>query len=392
MQFNYLIESVIDMVKAAYVHIPFCEQICHYCDFNKFLLEGQPVDDYLDAMDLEMKRLVRTTDQEPIETIYIGGGTPTALSEDQLKKMLESVKTNLQPIHSDVEFTVEANPSVTDRNKLDILKEAGVNRLSIGVQAFQDTLLSTLNRNHRQDDVWKMIAEAQAVGFENISIDLMFGLPGQTLEMFKQSVQHAIDLDVPHISAYSLQVEKQTVFYIRDRKGQLTLPGEEQESEMFTYLIETLKQNGFNQYEISNFGKPGYESRHNLVYWKNEEYYGIGAGAHGYIENKRYENIKPLPHYIRKIEEGELPQRAVNELTVNEQMEEEVFLGLRKRSGVDKALFHQKFKVEMDEVFGAQIDKLVSKGLLISTPKNLRLTDKGVFLGNEVFQEFIGVI
>ncbi|WP_349410817.1 radical SAM family heme chaperone HemW [Pseudalkalibacillus sp. SCS-8] len=380
------------MVKAAYVHIPFCEQICHYCDFNKFLLEGQPVDDYLDAMDLEMKRLVRTTDQEPIETIYIGGGTPTALSEDQLKKMLESVKTNLQPIHSDVEFTVEANPSVTDRNKLDILKEAGVNRLSIGVQAFQDTLLSTLNRNHRQDDVWKMIAEAQAVGFENISIDLMFGLPGQTLEMFKQSVQHAIDLDVPHISAYSLQVEKQTVFYIRDRKGQLTLPGEEQESEMFTYLIETLKQNGFNQYEISNFGKPGYESRHNLVYWKNEEYYGIGAGAHGYIENKRYENIKPLPHYIRKIEEGELPQRAVNELTVNEQMEEEVFLGLRKRSGVDKALFHQKFKVEMDEVFGAQIDKLVSKGLLISTPKNLRLTDKGVFLGNEVFQEFIGVI
>lgn len=272
------------------------------------------------------------------------------------------------------------------------MKEAGVNRLSIGVQAFQDTLLSTLNRNHRQDDVWKMIAEAQAVGFENISIDLMFGLPGQTLEMFKQSVQHAIDLDVPHISAYSLQVEKQTVFYIRDRKGQLTLPGEEQESEMFTYLIETLKQNGFNQYEISNFGKPGYESRHNLVYWKNEEYYGIGAGAHGYIENKRYENIKPLPHYIRKIEEGELPQRAVNELTVNEQMEEEVFLGLRKRSGVDKALFHQKFKVEMDEVFGAQIDKLVSKGLLISTPKNLRLTDKGVFLGNEVFQEFIGVI
>lgn len=380
------------MVKAAYIHIPFCEQICHYCDFNKFLLQGQPVDDYLDAMELEMKRLVRQSNAEPIETIYIGGGTPTALNEAQLKRMLESVRAELQPIDPNVEFTVEANPSVTDRNKLTILKEAGVNRLSIGVQAFQDTLLTALNRNHRQEDVWKMIAEAQSIGFDNISIDLMFGLPGQTLEMFQQSVQHALDLDVPHISAYSLQVEKQTVFYIRDQKGQLTLPGEEQESEMFEYLIDTLRENGFSQYEISNFGKPGFESKHNLVYWKNEEYYGIGAGAHGYIAKHRYENVKPLPHYIKKINEGHLPQRLSNELTEKEQMEEEVFLGLRKMSGVDKETFYQKYHKRIDEVFAPQIEKLVEEGLLENDRDVLRLTAKGVFLGNEVFQEFIGVI
>ncbi len=380
------------MVKAAYIHIPFCEQICHYCDFNKFLLQGQPVDEYLDVMDLEMKRLVQSADQEPIETIYIGGGTPTALNEEQLERMIESVKANLQPIHPDVEFTVEANPSVTDRNKLTVLKEAGVNRLSIGVQAFQDTLLTALNRNHRQADVWKMIAEAQSIGFENISIDLMFGLPGQTLDMFKQSVHHALELDVPHISAYSLQVEKQTVFYIRDQKGQLTLPGEEQESEMFEYLISTLRENGYTQYEISNFGKPGYESHHNLVYWKNDEYYGIGAGAHGYLANHRYENVKPLPHYIRKIKDGELPQRLSNELTEKEQMEEEVFLGLRKMSGVDKKVFLERYNVQIDEIFAAQIEKLVAEGLLINDAESLRLTQKGVFLGNEVFQEFIGVI
>ncbi|MCF6137983.1 radical SAM family heme chaperone HemW [Pseudalkalibacillus berkeleyi] len=380
------------MVKAAYVHIPFCEQICHYCDFNKFLLEGQPVDDYLEAMDLEMKRLVHQKAPEPIETIYIGGGTPTALNGEQLKKMLDSVKENLAPIHPDVEFTVEANPSVTDRKKLDILKNAGVNRLSIGVQAFQDDLLVALNRNHRQKDVWKMIEQAKSAGFENISIDLMFGLPGQTLEMFKQSVQHALQLQVPHISAYSLQVEKQTVFYIKDKKGQLSLPGEDHESEMFEYLIDTLKSNGFSQYEISNFGKKGYESRHNLVYWKNEEYYGIGAGAHGYINNQRYENNKPLPHYIKKVNEGDLPQRLVNELTRSEQMEEEVYLGLRKMEGVNKSVFHQKYGIQIEQIFHDQINKLVKEELLINDEGHIRLTQKGLFLGNEVFQEFVGVI
>ncbi|WP_261129551.1 radical SAM family heme chaperone HemW [Bacillus sp. Marseille-Q3570] len=379
------------MVKAAYIHIPFCEQICHYCDFNKFLIEGQPVDDYLDAMEHEIKKMLKEFPAVPIETIYIGGGTPTALDDTQLKRMLDIVNINLKP-GVDTEFTVEANPSVTERQKLQILKEAGVNRLSIGVQAFQDTLLTALNRNHRRNDVARMINDAQTIGFENISIDLMFGLPGQTIEMFKESVSLALQLNVPHISAYSLQVEKQTVFGIRDRKGQLSLPGEEQESDMFEYLIDTLKQNGFTQYEISNFARPGYESRHNQMYWKNERYYGIGAGAHGYVNDIRYENVKPLPHYIRKINEGVLPQRIVTRLEKKDRMEEEVFLGLRKMDGVDKARFYEKYNLEIEEVFSEQIDKLTADGLLINDRKSIRLTDKGLFLGNDVFQEFIGVI
>ncbi|MGP4080426.1 radical SAM family heme chaperone HemW [Pseudalkalibacillus sp. R45] len=379
------------MVKAAYIHIPFCEQICHYCDFNKFLIEGQPVDDYLDAMEREIEKMLKEYPAEPLGTIYIGGGTPTALDYVQLERMLDIVNINLKP-GVDTEFTVEANPSVTERQKLQILKEAGVNRLSIGVQAFQDSLLTALNRNHRRNDVARMINEAQTIGFKNISIDLMFGLPGQTLEMFKESVSLALQLNVPHVSAYSLQVEKQTVFGIRDKKGQLSLPGEEQESDMFEYLIDTLKQNGFAQYEISNFAKPGYESRHNQMYWKNERYYGIGAGAHGYVNDIRYENVKPLPHYIRKINEGVLPQRIVTRLEMKDRMEEEVFLGLRKMDGVNKARFYEKYNLEIEEVFSEQIDKLTAEGLLINDRKSIRLTNRGLFLGNEVFQEFIGVI
>ncbi|WP_408011710.1 radical SAM family heme chaperone HemW [Pseudalkalibacillus sp. A8] len=380
------------MTKAAYIHIPFCEQICHYCDFNKFLIQGQPVDDYLDAMELEIKKLLEAYPAKAIETFYIGGGTPTALDDEQLKRMLEIVTTHLQPTDQNIEFTVEANPSVTERNKLQILKNAGANRLSIGVQAFQDTLLSALNRNHRREDVARMIHEAQAIGFENISIDLMFGLPGQTLEMFKESVSLALQLNVPHISAYSLQVENQTVFGIRDKKGELSLPGEEKESVMFEYLIDTLKQKGFFQYEISNFAKPGYESKHNRVYWKNEPYYGIGAGAHGYLDDIRYENVKPLPHYIRKIREDALPQRIVTRLEEKDRMEEEVFLGLRKMDGVNKETFYKKYNLHIEDVFSEQIDKLTAQGLLVNDTQSIRLTNRGLFLGNEVFQEFIGVI
>ncbi|MCF6408547.1 radical SAM family heme chaperone HemW [Pseudalkalibacillus salsuginis] len=380
------------MTKAAYIHIPFCEQICHYCDFNKFLIKGQPVYDYLDAMEVEIKKLLDSYPARPIETIYIGGGTPTALEDEQLKRMLDIVTTHLQPIDGNIEFTVEANPSVTERKKLRILKNAGVNRLSIGVQAFQDSLLSALNRNHRREDVARMIREAHSVGFENISIDLMFGLPGQTLEMFQESVSLALQLNVPHISAYSLQVENQTVFGIRDRKGELSLPGEEKESDMFEYLIDILKQKGFLHYEISNFAKAGFESKHNQVYWKNEPYYGIGAGAHGYVKDIRYENVKPLPHYIRKLGEGGFPHRIVTRLDNKDRMEEEIFLGLRRKGGVNKETFYKKYNRPIEDVFPEQIDKLTAQGLLVNDTQSIRLTEKGLFLGNEVFQEFIGVI
>jgi putative oxygen-independent coproporphyrinogen III oxidase len=380
------------MPNAVYLHIPFCEQICHYCDFNKVFLQGQPVDDYLESMKREIANTVREYPFQAIKTVYVGGGTPTTLTEKQLESFLQTVSSYFELDLSSVEFTVEANPAVTDRQKLEALKASGVNRLSIGVQAFQNGLLSSLNRNHRQHDVFKMLQEAREAGFNNISIDLMFGLPNQTMDMFQESLQFATSLNVEHISAYSLQVERKTVFYNRAKKGSLELPTQEEEAEMFELLIEHMKNTGFNQYEISNFAKPDYESQHNLVYWNNKPYYGIGAGAHSYVNGQRITNAGPIKHYMSLIKEKGVPYTNIHPVTQSEAMEEEVFLGLRKIDGVSKSQFFQKFGVDLNEIFLHQIDQLKQKGLLVEAEDYIKLSKNGIFLGNEVFQEFIEVI
>jgi oxygen-independent coproporphyrinogen-3 oxidase len=380
------------MPNAVYIHIPFCEQICHYCDFNKLLIERQPVDDYLSYLELEMKNTIQKFPFDKIDSIYIGGGTPTSLNTYQMEKLLETVQKFFGSNIVNIEYTVEANPSVTDREKLAILKKYGVNRLSIGVQAFQDDLLASINRNHRESDIKVMIAHARELGFENISIDLMFGLPNQTLSMFKESIEKAISLQTEHISAYSLQVEPKTVFYIRQQKGKLKLPAQELEAEMFQVLIDEMKRNNFNQYEISNFSNTNYESKHNLTYWYNQEYYGFGAGAHSYLQNKRIANAGPLKKYMSLLDQSGLPHVTTHLVTTSESMEEEMFLGLRKLKGVSKKVFKEKYGEELESVFAEQVIKLQARDLLVDDGEFVKLTGKGIFLGNEVFQEFIGVI
>lgn len=377
------------MVQAAYLHIPFCEQICHYCDFNKVFLKGQPVDEYLQYMDREMKNTVEANPPSSFKSIFVGGGTPTVLNINQLETFLSSINNYLHPREQTMEYTFEANPGDLTEGKLKLLLDYGVNRISFGVQTFDDELLKGIGRTHRRKDVFHTIELAKHVGFNNISIDLMYALPHQTIESFQESLDLAFSLDVEHVSAYSLIIEPKTVFYNLMRKGKLHLPSQENEAIMYERLMTEMQTHGFHQYEISNFSKVGFESRHNLTYWNNEEYYGIGAGAHSYVGGQRISNAGPIKKYMKAIDEKGFPYVETHDVTKQEMMEEELFLGLRKTNGVSIPHFLEKFSVSIFDVFGEQINEQKAKGLLEEKEHYIRLTHNGKFLGNEVFQAFL---
>jgi putative oxygen-independent coproporphyrinogen III oxidase len=378
------------MIKSAYLHIPFCEQICHYCDFNKFFLKGQPVDEYLQALEQEMILTLQKYPTNGLETIFVGGGTPTSLNEKQLEWFVQSINRNL-PTTNNVEFTFEANPGDLTKGKLQILKDAGVNRLSLGVQTFNDELLKSIGRVHRAKDVYQTVDNAKSIGFENISIDLIFSLPTQTITDFKESMTEAFTLDIQHYSAYSLIIEPKTVFYNLLQKGKLPTPGEDTEAAMYELLMEEMEQHGYSQYEISNFSKPGYESKHNLTYWNNDYYYGFGAGAHSYVNGWRRSNAGPLKKYMEQIADGNLPIFQEHKTSKAEQIEEEMFLGLRKTAGVSIAHFIDKFGIDPRQLFEKELGDLIAKKWIEMKDGNIYLTKKGRLLGNEVFQSFLGV-
>ena len=368
---------------SAYVHIPFCTQICYYCDFSKVFIKNQPVDAYLEHLIQE----TRSYEIGKLRTLYIGGGTPTALSAQQLAYLLTELP-KVMDLSEVEEFTIEANPGDLDPDKIAVLKDSQVNRVSLGVQTFDNKMLKKIGRSHQEQDIYDNIRHLKQAGFDNISIDLIYALPGQTMDQVKENVAKAIDLDIPHMSLYSLILENHTVFMNRMRRGKLPLPKEELEAEMFEYIIEELEKGGFEHYEISNFSKPGFESRHNLVYWDNAEYYGLGAGASGYVDGIRYKNHGPIRHYLEAIEAGKA--RITEEhLTLEEKMEEELFLGLRKKTGVSKARFEEKFGVSFDQRYGQVVASLTEQGLLVPDDKQVRMTKRGLFLGDTVAEKFI---
>ena len=368
---------------SAYVHIPFCTQICYYCDFSKVFIKNQPVDSYLEHLLQEF----HSYDIHKLRTLYIGGGTPTALSASQLEVLLEGLTKNLD-LSVLEELTIEANPGDLDADKIAILQNSAVNRVSLGVQTFDDKMLKKIGRSHTEKDIYENIDRLKLAGFDNISIDLIYALPGQTMDQVKDNVAKAIALDIPHMSLYSLILENHTVFMNRMRRGKLPLPKEELEAEMFEYIIAELERAGFEHYEISNFSKSGFESRHNLMYWDNAEYYGIGAGASGYVDGVRYKNHGPIRHYLKAVEEG---SARINEehLSQREQMEEEMFLGLRKKSGVSMARFEEKFGPSFQELYGDTVKDLIQQGLMQVEGDRVRMTKRGLFLGDTVAERFI---
>ncbi|WP_314498951.1 radical SAM family heme chaperone HemW [uncultured Streptococcus sp.] len=368
---------------SAYVHIPFCTQICYYCDFSKVFIKNQPVDSYLEHLLEEFQ----SYDIQKLRTLYIGGGTPTALSASQLEVLLNGLTKNLD-LSALEELTIEANPGDLDADKIAVLKNSAVNRVSLGVQTFDDKMLKKIGRSHLEKDIYENIGRLKLAGFDNISIDLIYALPGQTMEQVKDNVAKAIGLDIPHMSLYSLILENHTVFMNRMRRGKLPLPKEELEAEMFEYIIAELEKSGFEHYEISNFSKPGFESRHNLMYWDNAEYYGIGAGASGYVNGVRYKNHGPIRHYLTAVEEGNA--RITEEhLSQKEQMEEEMFLGLRKKSGVSMTRFEEKFGRPFEGLYGEIVRDLVQQGLMQIEGDRVRMTKRGLFLGDTVAERFI---
>jgi len=265
----------------------------------------------------------------------------------------------------------------------------GVNRLSIGAQTFDEGLLKAINRDHEAKDVEKTVELASRARIDNLSIDMMFGLPNQSLKQWKDSLDLVCELPIQHISAYSLKVEEKTVFSQMLRKGKLSLLDQEEEATMYEYMLEKLNKNGFDHYEISNFAKHGRESIHNLTYWDNQEYYGIGAGAHSYINEVRRMNHGPLPKYMTALKNNDLPYLEEHVVTEKEQMEEQMFMGLRKRRGVSISGFQKRFEKDVHDVFPQVIEKLINFHLLEEKNDHVRLTDKGLLLGNEVFEKFL---
>ncbi|MFK4954940.1 radical SAM family heme chaperone HemW [Lactococcus garvieae] len=366
--------------KAAYVHIPFCSHICYYCDFAKVLMTGQPVEAYID----ELLKEYDSYGISSLQTLYIGGGTPSVLPADQLEKLLTHLTKNLD-LEELEEFTVEANPSDLTDEVLTVLAQSPVNRISLGVQSFDDKLLKKIGRTHTEAQVYSSIERLRAAGFENITIDLIYGLPNQTMEMVERDVQKFLELDLPHVALYSLILEDHTVFMNRQRRGRLRLPSDDRNADMYEYIIETLTAKGYSHYEVSNFGKIGYESKHNMTYWDNAEYYGVGAGASGYLEGIRYKNHGPVHHYLRE------ENKRVNEevLTRKQRIEEEMFLGLRKKNGVSIERFHKKFGQTLEEVYGTIIEELAFQKMLFEADGRIQMTEKGFELGNEVFERFL---
>lgn len=369
---------------SAYVHIPFCTQICYYCDFSKVFIKNQPVDDYITALISEFNYY----DIHDLKTLYIGGGTPTAISAEQLDYLLSNLEKqiNLEMLE---EFTIEANPGDLTPEKIEVLKKSAVNRVSLGVQTFFDKQLKQIGRSHNEAQIYESIDAFKAAGLTNISIDLIYALPNQTMEQVEENVRKALALDIPHLSLYSLILENHTVFMNKQRRGRLHLPNEDIEADMFTYIINELEKNGFEHYEISNFTKPGFESRHNLMYWDNVEYYGVGAGASGYLDGVRYRNRGPIQHYLKAIAEHGHSRLGEDILSKEEMMEEEFFLGLRKKSGISISHFEAKFGVGFEERYGQIVADLVKDGLLIHEDDTIRMTKKGLFLGDTVAEKFI---
>lgn len=368
-----------------YIHIPFCDQKCFYCDFPSFAGKGQLKEAYIKALIKEMNNKI--TKEYLINTIFIGGGTPSSLGVNELEMLLKEVsKLNLS---NNIEYTMECNPGNLTREKLKVMKEYGVNRISMGLQAVQNTLLKSIGRIHDYDEFERNFKEARDFGFNNINVDLIFGLPNQSLENWKESLERIIALNPEHISAYSLIIEEGTAFYKLYEEDKLKVPEEEVEREMYNLAKSKLLEAGYYQYEISNYSKIGLECRHNLAYWNMDSWIGIGSAASSYIDNKRLTNTSIVEKYIEGINNDNpiIEEEIINSLKDN--MEEFMFMGLRKIKGISISEFKRRFGKSIEEVYGPLLDKYEKAKLIIRNGDNLYLSSQGIEWSNQIMAEFL---
>jgi len=370
-----------------YVHIPFCVRKCAYCDFNSYSgYTDAHIDRYVQALACEIRR---TTRRDAVDAVFFGGGTPTAIPAADEAALLRAVLETL-PVTPDAEITTEANPGTMDVRHLSVLREAGFNRISFGVQSFDAGLLQTLDRIHTADEAKAAVNAARAAGFDNVSLDLMFALPRQTLTQWQDTLAQALELGTDHLSLYSLIVEEGTGFYTLQQKGRLPLPSDDAAADMYEMAVQVAQSAGYAQYEIANFAKPGRESRQNLHYWRNDPYYGFGCGAASYLGGTRRMNVKAPSKYADAVENGGDLTLSAETLTADETMAETLMLGLRlTREGVGYERFRERFGVDLRDKFAAEIETFTKRGLVEATDACLRLTPQGVFLASEVMVAFV---
>jgi len=348
-----------------YIHIPFCKKKCSYCDFVSYAGKEDQIDEYVEAIIRELESQLSTF-HSPLSTIYFGGGTPTLLKP----KHFEEILTHYPLRITHCEITVEANPGTINKEYLTTLRKLGTNRLSIGAQSFNDKHLKTLGRIHDSKQIHQAVEDARAAGFDNINLDLIFALPNQTLEEWKKDLSAAVSLCPEHLSTYNLQIEPGTELADRVENHELPVTSEDLDADMYEHTINYLKENGYNHYEISNFAKPGFECKHNINYWLNGNYIGIGTGAHSHIDGKRWENTSSVEEYLS----------SSNYALPITQYDASIFMGLRLLDGIPI----EKFAGYMD-----QVRSLTKEGLLEESNGNIKLTKKGLFLGNLVFEKFV---
>lgn len=371
-----------------YLHIPYCLHKCGYCDFNSHNINEAEMESYVRALLMEMDQAAKSAKDRRVSTIFFGGGTPTTLPFADLARILEACHRHFQ-VDPAAEITCEANPATIPQADLKQLREAGFNRLSIGVQSFDPNELKRLERVHSVDEVYLTVERARQAGFDNLSLDLMFALPGQTVERWQDNLQKAIDLQPDHISAYNLTIEPDTVFYKQQSQGQLTMPPDDFQRELFEITIDTLTGAGYEHYEISNYAKPGKQSLHNLNYWVNGEYIGLGAGASSTFKGNRYKNTNLPARYIAQINDTRTAVASRETPDRRQRMGEAVMLGLRLKTGLSLFQFKNQFGISFQEAFGETVERLKKMELLEISDGQVALTREGLFLADSVIVEFI---
>lgn len=372
-----------------YIHIPFCKQKCFYCDFCSFANKNEMQEKYVETVINEIKNITHK-EKYTVTTIYLGGGTPSILNPEYIKNILQEIKSSFK-ILDDAEITIEINPGTVNEEKLKRYKEYGINRLSIGLQSANDKILKNIGRIHDYKQFEETFFFARKCGFKNINVDLMIGLPTQTIEDVKQTLEKIIQKNPEHISVYSLIIEEGTIIEKLINENKLQLPDEETERIMYWTVVNELKENGYNQYEISNFSKKTYESKHNTNCWKQKQYIGLGTSAHSYLNKKRYSNTNNIEEYIKNIQENNISKNIIihEEQTEESTMNEYMLLGLRMVQGININEFKQKFKTDPTIKYKGILEKLQKENLIQITKTSIKLTKQGIDFGNIVWEEFI---
>ncbi|MBQ5588181.1 MAG: oxygen-independent coproporphyrinogen III oxidase [Selenomonadales bacterium] len=371
-----------------YIHIPFCKQKCYYCDFPSYAGKEACQDAYLDALLFEIRKEGRAYQDRIVDTVFFGGGTPSVLPKEALPRIIAALRESFT-LADDAEVSAEANPGTVDKEKLTAWREAGIDRISFGVQSFHDSLLRNIGRIHTAEQATDAIKLAREAGFDNINLDLIYGLPSQTVAMLEDDVKRAVSLGIEHISVYGLIVEEDTVLEAMVDEGKVTLPSDEDEEAMYDHVTTHLEDIGYLRYEISNYARDGKVCRHNLKYWQFAEYLGLGSAAHSFVAGKRFANERSIDDYIRRMTEEGTARLDDEAETIEELRGEYVFLALRTTEGIDTEDFQKTFGMDFFVQYGDIINRMMTQGLLMRDGRYVRLTKLGMKYGNRVFAQFV---